>query len=54
MNDLLLALGVAGLFFVRVGVPVLALIGLGILIDRWQSKREAEIDKLYGDRIKQS
>ncbi len=48
MDGLLLTLGVIGLFLLRVGVPVLVLIVLGYAIDRWQSRREAEIERLYG------
>ena len=43
MDDLLMVLSVAGLFLLRIGVPVLLLVGLGLLIDRWQSKREWDI-----------
>lgn len=47
MEGLLMTLGVALMFLVRIGVPVLVLIGLGILIDRWQSKKESEFAALY-------
>ncbi len=47
MEELLATVGVVALFLIRVGVPVLALVGIGILIDRWQSNREKEIDRLY-------
>jgi hypothetical protein len=40
MDELLLSLGVIGLFILRIGVPMLILIGIGIAIDRWQSSRE--------------
>jgi hypothetical protein len=40
MEQILLVLGVAAAFLIRIGIPVILLIGLGILIDRWQSKRE--------------
>jgi len=40
MEQLLLTLSVALLFLLRIGVPVLVLLTVGILIDRWQSKRE--------------
>ena len=39
MNGLWMALGIVGLFFLRIGVPLLVLIGLGIALDRWQSRR---------------
>ena len=45
MDEILVALGVAVMFFIRVGVPVLALIVIGVLVDRWQSKRESNIDR---------
>lgn len=44
MNDLMMVIGVAVLFFLRIGVPVILLVGLGILIDRWQSHREQNKD----------
>lgn len=47
MEELLATVGVVALFLIRVGVPVLILVGIGILIDRWQSNREKEIDRLY-------
>ena len=45
MDELLVALGVAIMFFIRVGVPVLALIIIGVMVDRWQSSRESDITK---------
>lgn len=39
MNGLWMALGIVGLFFLRIGVPLLVLIGLGIALDRWQGRR---------------
>ena len=54
MDDLMLIIGVAGLFLLRIGIPVLLLITLGILIDRWQTKRDKQVshfqDRFYGDR----
>ena len=50
MEQLLATVGVVALFLIRVGVPVLVLVGIGILIDRWQSSREKEIDRLYQQR----
>ena len=46
MDDLLLTLSIIILFLVRVGVPVLVLVTLGVLIDRWQSRRETDITKI--------
>jgi len=43
MEQVLMTLSVAALFFLRIGIPVIVLIGLGIVIDRWQAKREEEI-----------
>ena len=40
MEQLLLTLSIAILFLLRLGVPVIVLITLGVVIDRWQSKRE--------------
>jgi hypothetical protein len=37
-------LSVAVLFLLRIGIPVMLLVGLGILIDRWQSKREWDVE----------
>lgn len=47
MNELMMVVGVAGLFLLRIGIPVLLLIGVGLLIDRWQSKREDEMQREY-------
>ena len=46
MNELLAVAGVMGLFMVRVGVPVLVLVTLGLLVDRWQTRREVEISRM--------
>ncbi|KAB2902879.1 MAG: hypothetical protein F9K27_15475 [Anaerolineae bacterium] len=46
MSEILVVLSVVGLFLLRVGIPVVLLVGLGILIDRWQTKREAEARKM--------
>ena len=43
MENVLMIVSVAVLFLVRIGVPVLLLVSLGLLIDRWQSKREHDI-----------
>ena len=48
MDGVLAVLSVVGLFMLRIGVPVLLLVALGIIIDRWQSRREEYIDKRYG------
>ena len=43
MEDLMLTLSVIFLFLLRIGVPVLVLVTLGVLLDRWQSRRAARI-----------
>jgi hypothetical protein len=40
MDQLLLTLSIVALFLVRLGIPVILLISIGVVIDRWQSKRE--------------
>jgi hypothetical protein len=40
MDELMMVVGVAVLFLLRIGVPVILLVGLGILIDRWQRQRQ--------------
>lgn len=40
MAEVGLILGVVGLFMVRIGIPFIALITLGTLVDRWQRKYE--------------
>lgn len=47
MQDLQLVFGVAVMFFLRIGIPVLLLIILGAIIDRWQTARENEIRRRY-------
>lgn len=43
-------LAIAGLFLVRVGIPLMVLIVLGLLIDRWQTRRNQEIAKALEKR----
>jgi hypothetical protein len=50
MDGVLAVLSVVGLFMLRIGVPVLLLVALGIIIDRWQSRREEYIDQRYGTK----
>lgn len=38
MTQFELVLSVIGLFMLRIGIPLLLLIVLGTIIDRWQSK----------------
>jgi hypothetical protein len=47
MDGVLAILSVVGLFLLRIGVPVLLLVALGILIDRWQTRREQYIEQRY-------
>jgi hypothetical protein len=50
MEQVALVVSVAAAFLLRIGVPVILLIGLGILIDRWQSKREES----YGEETRKT
>jgi Sec-independent protein secretion pathway component TatC len=43
MESLLLIVSVTVLFVIRIGIPVVILFSIGILIDRWQSRREKEL-----------
>lgn len=45
-------LAVVGLFLLRVGIPVLLLVALGILIDKWQTRREAELRRMMKPDLK--
>ena len=45
-------LAVVGLFLLRVGIPVLLLVALGILIDKWQTRREAELRRTMKPDLK--
>ncbi len=47
MAELSTVLAVLGLFMLRIGVPVVVLVTLGVLIDRWQTRREAEVRNMY-------
>jgi hypothetical protein len=46
MAEIGTVLAVIGLFLLRVGLPIVLLIALGLLIDRWQTKRNAEIKRM--------
>ena len=46
MDDLLLTLSVIVLFLVRIGVPMIVLVALGVLIDRWQSHRKTQNNEI--------
>ncbi len=43
MEDLMVTLWVVVLFLIRIGIPVLILVTLGVLFDHWQQKREHRI-----------
>jgi len=45
MEQILLTLSIVALFLLRLGVPVIVLVSLGIIIDRWQSKRERNLQQ---------
>lgn len=47
METVIGILSVATLFFVRIGIPVLILTGLGIIVDRWQTKREKQVKQFH-------
>ena len=53
MLELQLAIGILVMFFLRIGLPLLLLIILGTLIDRWQTKREQDIRMRYGTQEKE-
>ncbi len=40
-------LTVIGMFLIRIGIPLVALIAIGTLIDRRQTKKRAESQKIY-------
>lgn len=40
MENIVMIISVAALFLLRIGIPVILLVALGILIDRWQSHRD--------------
>ena len=47
MNELSLMFGVVLMFLLRIGLPILVLIVLGVLIDRWQSQRDEYVRQHY-------
>lgn len=50
MEQLQLILSVALMFFLRIGIPVLVLIVLGALIERWQNRRDDYIRQYYAEQ----
>jgi hypothetical protein len=51
MEQVLLVVSVAVMFIIRIGVPVILLLSLGILIDRWQSRREKEVQQELTQKV---
>jgi len=49
MNDIIMVMSVVVMFFLRIGIPVIILVGLGILIDRWQRHRDAHIERNFNE-----
>lgn len=43
MEQLLLTISIAALFLLRIGVPVIILITLGVVVDHWQANREPKV-----------
>lgn len=52
MENVLLTLSVIALFLVRVGIPVILLIALGMVIDRWQKHRNVEVQRTMTEHHK--
>jgi hypothetical protein len=44
-------MAIAAMFLLRVGLPVAGLVLLGILIDKWQTKRDTQIKQQYKSDI---
>ena len=42
-------LTVIGLFMLRIGIPLILLIVVGTLIERWQTNRERKIEAMYAN-----
>ncbi len=47
MESISLTVTVLVMFLIRIGIPILLLIILGTLIDRWQTAREKNIHNRY-------
>lgn len=43
----MLVLSAMGLIVLRIGVPVVLLVALGMLIDRWQTRRMQDVNQQY-------
>ncbi len=47
-------LNVTGFFLLRIGLPVVLLVVLGMLIDRWQRARRSAVDTAEFDSLENS
>jgi hypothetical protein len=47
MTEVGTVLTVIGMFLIRIGIPLILLIALGTLIERWQRGRENRIAAMY-------
>ena len=47
MDSILEVVVIAGLFLLRIGVPLVILVILGLAIDRWQNHRDEQIKEHY-------
>lgn len=45
MTELTLVIDVVLMFFVRIGIPLILLVVLGVLIDRWQRRLHERADQ---------
>jgi hypothetical protein len=50
MTELTLIISVIFFFFVRIGIPLILLVILGIMVDRWQQRLHNNHNK-YRDQI---
>jgi uncharacterized membrane protein len=51
MTELQLVIYVIFFFFVRIGIPLILLVILGTVIDRWQRKLHNESDQYRNDQL---
>lgn len=45
MSEVELVISVIGLFMVRIGLPLIALVSLGTIVERWQRKFHEKAQK---------
>lgn len=50
MSDILLTLSVVLMVFLRIGIPILALVALSAIVNRWQSGRDEYIRQHYHNK----